>query len=629
MNIRKLSSLTACIALLSCLTVQNVHASTVELENAAFIQSIGGSKKDVFNDGIENSRGEIFAVGYTSSSSDLGSSSFGSDDGIVTKFNADGTTAWTKRIGGTGRDRLTSVVLNADDSITVAGRSKSTDNGFSTNGGYDAIISKIDSTGKILWTTNIGGSVDENFNDIILTSDGGYLAVGETNSTDTGVANSGLNDIFVTKFDAAGKKQWSNLYGGSDEDIASSVIEVDDGFIIAGNSKSKDGGFVNNGFVDAIVVKINKSGALQWIKSFGGSPHDSFRSVSLAKDGFICAGETYSKGGGIENNGPSGTRDAVIVKYDKLGNEEWIKTFGGSTGEVFTEVIRTHTGGYMAIGYSDSTDAGYPNKGAKDSILVQYDENGNQVKVNGFGGSGDEEIDKAKYTQDGSIIFFGESSSPNLGFDAKGDRDAVVFKYNISIEEAVTAVAFAEETKKYPDIDQARTKVNVLPTSTHKSRLNARIDAIVPEGDVTPPLDKKSATANVDMYIKSENMISLTLDTNSITFEDFSGVTDLEKTNAINMTINSSLPYEINAYLPAEIQNADKTKLMDREIFNIKSSSDTDYKTFSAINSRLNIVPSQPAANNAKHSIDLKLKGGLAFEKDNYKATLKLEVNQL
>lgn len=191
-------------------------------------------------------------------------------------------------------------------------------------------------------------------------------------------------------------------------------------------------------------------------------------------------------------------------------------------------------------------------------------------------------------------------------------------------DEATDAVTAAEASRNVTDIQTAREKVNTLPESASKDALQSRLNAISP--NLT--MDKLTSTANVDMYIKSENMLSMSLDTNSITFEDFSGVSDLEKTNAVTVTVNSSLPYELNAYLPEEIQNADKSKTMDKSILNIKANSESSYKTFSATNTKLNLLDNQPAGNNLTHGLDLKLKGGLAYQKDNYKATVKLEINQ-
>ena len=135
-------------------------------------------------------------------------------------------------------------------------------------------------------------------------------------------------------------------------------------------------------------------------------------------------------------------------------------------------------------------------------------------------------------------------------------------------------------------------------------------------------------TSNLDVYIKSENILQMSLDTNSITFDDFSGVEDAIKENAINLTINSSLPYSINAYLLTEVQNSDKSKTMNKEILNIKENSETDYKNFSNINEKVVLKDNCSAGNRLNHGIDIKLKGRVAHEKDVYKTTIKFEVEQ-
>ena len=75
-------------------------------------------------------------------------------------------------------------------------------------------------------------------------------------------------------------------------------------------------------------------------------------------------------------------------------------------------------------------------------------------------------------------------------------------------------------------------------------------------------------------------MLSLSLDTNSITFEGYSGVGDVEMLGAVNLTINSSLPYQLNAYMPVEIANSDKSVTLPIDTLNIKESSEIDYKQF-------------------------------------------------
>ncbi len=198
-----------------------------------------------------------------------------------------------------------------------------------------------------------------------------------------------------------------------------------------------------------------------------------------------------------------------------------------------------------------------------------------------------------------------------------------VDRINKLAEDAVVAV---ENEPTIDNLATARNIVNQMDESLMKDQLQTRLNSIADFNDLI--LEKKITTANLDIYIKSQNMISLSLNSNSISFEDFNGTEDMEQNGAIEITVNSSLPYEINAYLEEEIQNADKSKTMDKSILNLKESNDIDYKDFVDIKTKLNLVPHSDAGNNKLHSFDFKLKGGIAHRKDVYKATIKFEVSQ-
>ncbi|MBQ8997133.1 MAG: leucine-rich repeat protein [Clostridium sp.] len=190
------------------------------------------------------------------------------------------------------------------------------------------------------------------------------------------------------------------------------------------------------------------------------------------------------------------------------------------------------------------------------------------------------------------------------------------------IEEAIT---LAENSKKPTDISNARRLINAMPESDKKNELQLRLNSVIP----IATFEDKSSTANIDIYIKLENMLSLSLDTNSVTFDNFNGTEDLIKENAVNLTINSSLPYKVDAYLASEIQNANKDKTMDKEILNIKANSLDDYKTFTDVAiTPITLLDDQEAGKDKSHGIDIKLKGGLSYERDTYKTTIKFVATQ-
>ena len=167
---------------------------------------------------------------------------------------------------------------------------------------------------------------------------------------------------------------------------------------------------------------------------------------------------------------------------------------------------------------------------------------------------------------------------------------------------------------------------NLLDDSIKKDELQSEINDIVDIEDLQ--LERKTVTSNIDVYIKSENMLLMSLSTNSITFDNYSGVDDMELNNTVNISINSSLPYQLNAYLESEIQNADKTKYINKSILNIKSSNKSEYKSFIDLVTPIVIEDDQEAGENNVHSIDIKLSSSSSYKVDIYKTTIKFEAKQ-
>lgn len=185
---------------------------------------------------------------------------------------------------------------------------------------------------------------------------------------------------------------------------------------------------------------------------------------------------------------------------------------------------------------------------------------------------------------DGNDIYLNQSeTTKTLTFEAteEGKYDFMVIDNNgnatklrvsitmddFNISEATRLVEIAEQSKDILDIANARYAVNVLLESSSKDALQDRINDIFSDDII---LEKKTSTANLDVYVKCENMLSLTIDTNNVVFDDFSGMTDMEKLKAVNLSVNSSLPYEIGAYLVTEIKNSDGSSEIDKSLLNIK-----------------------------------------------------------
>lgn len=196
--------------------------------------------------------------------------------------------------------------------------------------------------------------------------------------------------------------------------------------------------------------------------------------------------------------------------------------------------------------------------------------------------------------------------------------------YDVLLEQIEESVEKAESSRNPEDIKNARDLVNKLPESSNKDILNDRLNAILPNIDSPTP---QSVSGNSDIYIKMKNVLSLSLDTNVVIFEDFSGTEDIEKQNAISLTVVSSLPYEVNAFLESEIQNSDGSKIIDKSTLGIKLNNSTDYGIFTSINTPLNLLNNQAGGQSNTHGIDLILKKNIQ-KADVYKTTIKFEANQ-
>ena len=199
-----------------------------------------------------------------------------------------------------------------------------------------------------------------------------------------------------------------------------------------------------------------------------------------------------------------------------------------------------------------------------------------------------------------------------------------------ALSDASDAVTLAENTRTVSNIRAARTLVNALPEGSEKNDLQVRLNAIYNiEGNT---LDRNSASANVDIYIKCENLLSLSLSTNSISFENFSGTEDMAKPNAVTLSVNSSLPYDVNSYLPTDIIGSENGNIMNKDILEIKANGESAYQKFPKVGTaedcKVTLLSAQEAGNGKSHGIDLNLVGNIAHEKDIYKATVKFEVVQ-
>jgi hypothetical protein len=261
----------------------------------------------------------------------------GSYDVYLIKTDANGDTLWTRTFGGTGIDRAESVKETADGGYIVTGNT-----GSFGAGGKDVYLIKTDANGDTLWTKTYGATDDEEGHSVILTTDGGYIIAGFTDSF-----GAGGKDMYLIKTDANGDTLWTSTNGGIDNDRGYSVQQCNDGsFIVAGDTKSSGAGSS-----DFYLVKTDADGETLWTRDYGGSAIDIGYSLQQTTDGgYIIAGSTQSFNVGYF--------DVYLVKTDAMGDTLWTRTYGSFNYEHGRSVQLTTDGNYVVAGWTWSYGPG-------------------------------------------------------------------------------------------------------------------------------------------------------------------------------------------------------------------------------------------------------------------------------
>jgi hypothetical protein len=355
---------------------------------------------------------------------------------------------FAKTIGGSLTDIAFSVVQSSDEGYVVVGGTQS----FGA-GGWDIYVVKIDGSGNVQWTKTIGGSDIDLAASIIQSSDGGYVVAGLTQSF-----GAGGFDIYVVKLDSSGNVQWTKTIGGSSYEWANSIIQSSDGgYVIAGYTES----FGEGG--DMYVLKLDSVGNVQWTKTIGGGNDDVAISIIQSSDGgYVVAGYTesfkYSQG--------AGGYDMYVVKLDSSGNVQWTKTIGGSGWDEARSIIQSSDGGYVVAGWTSSFGAG-----GSDFYVVKLDSGGNVQWAKTIGGNDYDEALSIIQSSDGGYVVAGGTES----FGA-GGRDIYVVKTdangNVCFSKNITNYSVSSNVGSFSSpstvaISQSSTVNTVSPTVSY------------------------------------------------------------------------------------------------------------------------------------------------------------------
>ena len=291
----------------------------------------------------------------------------GVDYGFLIKFNAQGDTVWTRRHGVNGFfDTFRQAKQTTDGGYIAVGETNRT-NGQATDGW----VVKTDSNGVLQWEQFYGSlNVIEAFYSIEETTDGGFIIGGRMR--DDRLANNRNYDPIVYKIDSAGNVQWSYWFDTIYDDIAASAIQTYDGNYVFSSSISQTHPSFSKDYAKPALFKLDQSGTLMWSKTYGPLGSNTGLGVvkQLVDSSLIAAGQL-----GILGPKTLG----YLIHTDQNGDSIFVESYENVSGNnnnrnYLFDVIPMNNGGFMACGEVIGLPPAVPFR--QDAWVIRVDSNG-------------------------------------------------------------------------------------------------------------------------------------------------------------------------------------------------------------------------------------------------------------
>jgi outer membrane protein assembly factor BamB len=390
----------------------------------AWSARLGSTGTDQINGLAVDSTSSLIVAGFATATVD-GQPTAGGQDAMVAKYSPAGVKLWSRLAGTSSVDQANGVAVGSADSLYVTGSVRGSLDGQAALGSSDLWVSRYDSAGSRLWSRLLGGAANDSGNAIAVRSGAVYVA-GYSGGALPGSAAAGKNDIALARYDESGTLAWAKSFGSTQDDTATGVaIDPSGNVFLCGTTGGALPGAVAIGGKDIFISRYDASGVRQWITQMGTASDDSATAIVLGSDGGLyVSGITAGSLGGAG----SGSTDAVLVKLDPAGAVVWTRQLGSAALDEGLGVTADVSGIFLT-GRSLGQLPGANAAGALNLFAAKYDADGNRITVREFsGGNGSgTTLSTSAVAANGRLILAGASSATTFdGVATLGGTDGVL-----------------------------------------------------------------------------------------------------------------------------------------------------------------------------------------------------------
>ena len=314
-------------------------------------------------------------------------------------------------------------------------------------GTTDAVVTKIDASGVVIWAKNFGGSGADVVGRSIAVDALGNVHLGgyflRANLTTPALTKIGIHDAFAFKLDTAGNSVWSKNFGGSGAGAFGESIAIDtSGNVYLGGyfeiANLTTPALTRVGIYDAFAFKLDHAGTSVWARNFGGSAASAVAlGIAVDASGSVYLGGYFT---GADLTTPAltkiGATDAFAFKLDSTGASVWSRNFGGSAAFSLIRGVAVDGFGNVYLGGffsgANLTTPALTKIGNHDTFALKLNSAGTSVWGKNFGGNGASAQGRSIAVDAfGNVYLGGFFSGADLTTPAVvklGSRDAFAFK---------------------------------------------------------------------------------------------------------------------------------------------------------------------------------------------------------